>query len=412
MASVEACSPGTFNPPSLFGAEILAIDANVVSDYVHPALPDTTLQAFCNVTVTYTHPGQNDKIGVEVWLPIDSYNGRLKAVGGGGWSPGRSAVAWPLMADAILEEFATVTTDAGLVNDGQHIPWALLSPGNVDLFSLQNFASVSLNDEAVIAKAVIKDFYGEGPVYSYWYGCSQGGRQGFMLAQRYPEAYDGIAAYAPAIHYNPTLASIHWPYQVMLNLGVFPDSCEFDSIRAAAISFCDELDGVADGIVTNVDECVAQFNPFSLVNTPTKCGNSTIKGTGKITEAAAIVLNESWHGLRTEEGRRYWYGFNPAADLTGNDPKSGGLWGPIKNDCSNGTCTGVPNWLTSPWFRELVLKRPDADLSQFDHADFDRAVHIGGDYDSIVGTDDPNLSEFRKAGGKLVTAHGLVSLDT
>lgn len=409
-ALIEACSPGIFSP-SVFGAEILDTYASVVSDYFPPVTPDTPLQSFCNVTVTYTHPGQNDYIIVEAWLPIDDYNGRFQAVGGGAWSPGRSASAWNLMAESIVGGFATITTDAGLVgNDGTATPWALLSPGNVDLFSLQNLASVSLNDEAIIGKSLIKAFYGQGPEYSYFYGCSQGGRQGLMLAQRYPDAYDGIAAYAPAIHWNPTLASVHWPYQVMLNLGVFPDACEFDALRAAAVSFCDDMDGVTDGVITNVDECIASFDPFTLVGKPAQCGNSTIGGPVKITEAAAIVLNETWHGLKTEDGRRYWYGFMPGADLTGNDPRSLGLWGPIMNECSsNGTCVEIANPLSIPWFQDFLIKRPDTDLSQVTHAEFDRLVHSGNQYQSIIGTDDPDLSAFRKAGGKLTTIHGLVS---
>lgn len=261
--------------------------------------------------------------------------------------------------------------------------------------------------KAIIGKACIKDFYGEEPEYSYWYGCSQGGRQGFMLAQRYPEAFDGIAAYAPAIHWNMFLATLHWPYQVMLNLGEFPHDCEFDAIRAAAISACDNLDGVIDGVVTNVDECLANFDPFSLVGTDVKCGNST---SGKqVTEAAAIVVNETWHGPKTEGGDRYWYGFMPGADLTGNDPRSGGLWGPIMNECGEETCVGSPNPLSIPWFQDFLLKRPEADLSQLTHAEFDHLVHSGEYYDSLIGTDDPKLSEFRKRGGRMVTLHGLVS---
>jgi hypothetical protein len=147
---ITACSPETFSP-SVFGAEILAVDANVVSGLTAPENPDAVVQDFCNVTVSYTHPGQNDHVIVEAWLPIEDYNQRFKAVGGGGWSPGRTPGMIMLMAEALNEGYATITTDAGLVgNDGPVAPWALLSPGNVDLFSLQNLASVSLNDEVCI----------------------------------------------------------------------------------------------------------------------------------------------------------------------------------------------------------------------------------------------------------------------
>lgn len=146
----QACTPATFNP-SLFGADILAIQATVVRglgsnitlenlDGIHPA--------FCNVTVSYTHPGQHDYITIEEWLPLDDWNGRFLAVGGGGWSPGRGTVGLPAMMTGLDAGFVTVATDAGLAdNSPLAAPWALLSPGNVNLFALQNLMEVSLNDE-------------------------------------------------------------------------------------------------------------------------------------------------------------------------------------------------------------------------------------------------------------------------
>lgn len=102
---------------------------------------------FCNVTVTYTHPGQNDNIIVEAWLPIDNWNGRFQATGGGGWAAGREPMNTVAMEGGLAEGFSTITTDGGVATGYDASPWALASPGNVNLYNLQNFASVALHDE-------------------------------------------------------------------------------------------------------------------------------------------------------------------------------------------------------------------------------------------------------------------------
>jgi hypothetical protein len=103
---------------------------------------------FCNVTVSYTHPGQNDNIFVESWLPVENptWNNRLYAVGGGGWGAGRFAASYEIMKGGLADGYATTTTDAGLGSATSPEPWALTSPGNVNWVNLHNFASVAFND--------------------------------------------------------------------------------------------------------------------------------------------------------------------------------------------------------------------------------------------------------------------------
>jgi hypothetical protein len=155
---LSACSPETFGTLSVFGAEVLSIDAALVTNYSAsvPATyrytqPPTELQnaTFCNITVSYTHPGQNDNVSVEAWLPIDNFNGRLQAVGGGGWAAGRFFLSYNAMNGALADGYATITTNGGLPGEYWESPhsWALLSPGNVNLHVLQDFGSVSLNDQ-------------------------------------------------------------------------------------------------------------------------------------------------------------------------------------------------------------------------------------------------------------------------
>ncbi|XXH00937.1 hypothetical protein Hte_007288 [Hypoxylon texense] len=414
---VEACVPSTF-APSFFGAEILSIQASVVSNFTayvdggdRYTAPSVRVQdaSFCNVTVTYTHPGYEDKINAEAWLPIDNWNGRFLAHGGGGHRAGRFPLAYQGMAGAIHDGFATITTDAGLeFTEEVMVPWALLSPGNVNLHKLQNLASIGPRDLAIIGKSLIKSFYGRPPSYSYWNGCSQGGRQGLMLAQRYPTAFDGIAAVAPAVYWSETLFNIFWPEQVMRMLGEYPHMCELDAITAAAISKCDGLDGVTDGIVAEVDECRANFNPFDLVGTVIPCAqaNANIP----ISRAAAAVANASWGGIVSPTGEQLWYGLSIDADLTCNGRSAGQLC-VASTKCTNGNCVPLRNPLGSQWIQHFVAKDSNFNLDNVTHEQFIDLLRASQQqYTSIIGTSDPDLSEFKKAGGKMLTYHGADSI--
>jgi hypothetical protein len=150
------CLASSFETPILFGAEILSLNASLVTNYTvsieatyrftQPAVEATNV-TFCNVTVSYTHPGVNDNIIVESWLPVGNWNGLLQSVGGGGWAAGRySPGPYTAMQGAVADGYATSTTDAGLAALDPPA-WGLISPGNVDLYNLQNLGSTSLNDQ-------------------------------------------------------------------------------------------------------------------------------------------------------------------------------------------------------------------------------------------------------------------------
>lgn len=119
--------------------------------------------------------------------------------GGDGYSTGENPYS---LAYAVSLGYSAVGTDGehGSPLGADPSSWALKSPGNINRGALQDFAAVSLDDAATLGKAVSSSFYGKGPAYSYWNGCSTGGRQGLMMAQRYPTQYDGIIAAAPAIN--------------------------------------------------------------------------------------------------------------------------------------------------------------------------------------------------------------------
>lgn len=203
------CSTSSISNPSIPHGQVLDLSATPVNNYNYQ---NSTLE-FCNVTVIYTHPGWNDMIYVNVWLPSSNWNQRLQGAGGGGFSALDSVSD---LAKAVAGGYAVVGTDAGHeLNPASSDSWSLDESGKVNMALLKDFASVALNDAALVAKDVISGFYGHGPRYSYWNGCSTGGRQGLMLAQQYPTAYDGILANAPAINWPKFIVAEYWPQFVM-----------------------------------------------------------------------------------------------------------------------------------------------------------------------------------------------------
>lgn len=163
LSPVHSCTPGTFSSISLFGAEILNVEASTVTNYnfdiptgwrySQPAI-DVQNATFCNVTVTYTHPNQNDSIVTETWLPVESWNGRLQSIGGGGWVAGRFYLTYAGMAGAIHDGYATATTDGGVGLASSPLPWGLNSPGNLNLVDLDDLGQASLGDLVSISLAL------------------------------------------------------------------------------------------------------------------------------------------------------------------------------------------------------------------------------------------------------------------
>jgi feruloyl esterase len=377
------CTASALPSPTVFGASILTVDAF-----------ESTLEAstigFCNITITYTHPGQNDLI--KIWLALpNTWNGRFQGVGGGGWATGFPSEMLP----AISQGYAAVSTDGGHDALAQTADsWAMLSPGNVNLYALQNFASVTINDMTVIGKQLTEAYYGKHIDKSYWVGCSTGGRQGLMMAQRYPDAYDGILAIAPGINWVEFITAMFWPQWKMHQMGYFPSQCELDFITAAAINACDELDGLKDGVIGLPGLC--DFDPSSVTGQQYACGNVT----GTIAKEAATIVQAIWTGAQNAEGKTQWPGLSPGAPL-------GGIAG-TTCDMNGSNCTGLPFLVTTDWHRLFIQKNPEFDPFTYTQAQWDAAFHSSvQQYTSVIGTSDPDLSEFKSWGGKMITWHGM-----
>lgn len=378
-ASAASTTCESLTAPRVPNATVTSLAARERHDYVVPPGPfnpdPIPVPAFCQVSLTLTHPGANDNVTVAVWLPLDSWNGRFQGTGGGGYVAGFFDLG---LAPALLGGYAAASTDAGAASD-------IESPGNLATNPelLTNFASRSLHDMAVAGKALTARFYGHPAAYSYWNGCSTGGRQGLMSAQRYPTDYNGIVAAAPAINWTEFIPAEQWPQVVMNEMNTHPTPCEFEAFRQAATTACDTLDKVRDGIISTPSQC--HYDPNRLVGTTLLCEGREVT----VTRADAAVVAKIWAGPGV------WSGLPKGTPFDG-----------IANTTPDGTA-GVPFAIADNWLKYFVLKDPDYDTSTLTYRDWYRLfAQSQREYADILDTSNPNLTAFRAAGGKLLTWHG------
>ncbi|OTB09127.1 hypothetical protein M426DRAFT_70927 [Hypoxylon sp. CI-4A] len=210
---------------------------------------------------------------------------------------------------------------------------------------------------------------------SYFNSCSQGGRRGFELAQKHPTAFDCIAASAPAIHWAHWAPAMFWPQILMNIMGEYPRGCELDFLTSLAIQECDGLDGVVDGIILNPKACI--FDPFKYIDASFTCLSEDVSM--ELSQAAAVIAKATWSG---------------PSDSAGNFI------------C---VCKGDTIPLAYQWIQLFVEKDPDYDYTTITREDYDEIMRrSGAECDPIVASNQPNLTSFHEAGGKMMTYHGLV----
>src|SRR6185436_16155197 len=162
--------------------------------------PGAPLPAHCRVAATLT-PSADSHIEMELWMPAENWNGKFLAVGNGGWAGNIETNA---IATGLRKGYVAASNDTG--HKGGSASFAVGHPEK-----LIDFGYRSMHEMAVQSKAIIRAFYNRGPQLSYYQGCSTGGRQGMMEAQRYPEDFDAIIAGAPVynvIHLNVSQVSL------------------------------------------------------------------------------------------------------------------------------------------------------------------------------------------------------------
>jgi|HubBroStandDraft_2_1064218.scaffolds.fasta_scaffold06588_3 hypothetical protein len=345
---------------------------------LNTAMPATV--GFCRVAVTLT-PTSDSTILAELWLPdAEKWNGKFLGVGNGGFG---GAVPVGDMRGAVAKGYATAGDDLGhqltsLVVEGT---WVIGHPEK-----LKDFAYRADHVTAEFAKTLIAAYYGHAQQRAYFRGCSNGGHEALMEAQKYPADYDGIVAGAPANSFTHISAGFMWN-EIALNetpQSQIPQS-KLAAIQKAALAQCDALDGVKDGIINDPASC--HFDPSALL-----CKSAD--GPECLTKPQLTALRKIYSGpVNAKTGKQIYPGF-PAGDeaLAHNWD----LWiiGP----------QSFQALFANQVFGSFLFNDPHWDFRTFDLArDSMRADQEIG---PLLNSNDPDLSAFAARGGKLILFQG------
>jgi feruloyl esterase len=370
---------------ALADTRIASAEIVAKNSFVPPGAEEALeLPPFCRV-VGITSPAVN----FEVWMPVAGWNGKYQGVGNGGMA---GTISYTAMMGALDRGYATASTDTGHV--AGPIPFdASWASGRPDL--VEDFGHRALHVTTVNAKRVIDAFYRSPPDYSYYVGCSKGGQQGLMEAQRYPGDFDGIIAGDPALDWTRFYAGAHLWYSLvtLADEDSYIPPSKLPALGNAVNAACDALDGIEDGILQNPLAC--QFAPSDLT-----CPAATDTD-ACLTPKQVAAVEKIWSGVRDSSGKAIFPGLVP-----GGEAAAGG-WSRWVTGAE--PFTGL-HWLGGEgFFRWFVFDDADWDFRSFD---FDEDLEYALDkVGAAVDANDPDLRPFREMGAKLIVYHGLSDAD-
>jgi hypothetical protein len=338
--------------------------------------PNTAHPAYCRV-MGAAHPTADSDIRFELWIP-DHWNGRYLQVGNGGFAgtiPERGLVM------GLAQGFAVAGTDDGHKSSvGTDASWALNHPEKQIDFGYR-----ALKETTDAAKAILTAYAG-APKYSYFQGCSDGGREALMEAQRYPGDFDGIVVGDPANNWTHLLTGAALGYQALSatpGSGLPPDKLKL--IQAAVVKQCADSDGVIQ------DPLACRFRPASL-----RC--KTGDAPDCLTSPQLAALERLYGGARNPRSHeKIIAGFTPGGEAEAN---GWGRWITGDGDVKQSQLYAY----ASNFFGQIVFSDPNYDLKRFD-ADGDLKL-TDQKFAPIFNSHDPDLSAFKARGGKLIQYHG------
>jgi hypothetical protein len=382
--------PAPTGKPAMVCSELrslTSLELSVISAILIPA--SASAPEHCRVSMM-----AQPEINIEVNLPT-AWNGRLYMFGNGGWageafeSPGRAANR----ARGLKAGFVTAATDTG--HSAAAEPGASFA---LNRQKLLDYGFRSLHVTAETAKSVARTYYGAGPTKSYYEGCSQGGRQGLTIAQRFPNDFDGIVAGSPSVYQTGThLSRAYWMQG--MNANPFPAS-KLGLLAKRVYDQCDAKDGLKDG----------------LIDDPRRCGFEPKRDLPRCAEGAdqpdcftadQIKAVERIYSDVMSQGKRFFPGWPVGAEVAGPNGQSGWMGQEI-----NGP-NGAGAWRSYGYnFLRYVVpgakagKVDDDPVVAFRQFDIDKFPAKVEELRQILDATDTDLSAFRRHGGKLLMYYG------
>lgn len=342
-------------------------DTVVTEATVIPAKGD--VPEYCRV-----QGGLETVILFEISMPTSVWNGKLFYVGGAGYNG-----SVPELDDALARGYAAAGSDTG--HRGFH--WDASAMYN-NPQSQVNYAHRATHLVTVLSKEIIKSYYGSQPMYSYFCGCSNGGKMALMEAERYPDDFDGIVGGGYVVDRTKEMMMFIWTQRALLGAEIPP--YKIPAMEKATLEACDAGDGLADGLIDRPDRC--KFNPESMV-----CQGAD--GPNCLTARQANAWQKILSGPVNSAGKKLYAGYLPGHE--GDYPYY---------ITGIGTMHGYPssNFMYEDTFMRWIVFGP-----QFDSVrdfDFDKspAALVKFEKDQDAGSAD--LSAFQKHGGKLILYNG------
>jgi feruloyl esterase len=364
----QTVAAGTFaGPPTPNGGRDLTV-------------PYKNVPAFCRV-VAVAKPTADSEIRSEIWMPSSGWNGKLQGLGNGGFA---GMIDFERLGAAVTRGYAATGTDTGHSGSPIDARWALGHPEKVI-----DFGHRGIHEMTRVAKEAVRAFYGKTAQHAYFAGCSDGGREALMEAQRYPADYDGILAGAPANYWTALVSTGVYDTQALtLDAASYIPPTKIAAISAAVNAACDGLDGVSDGILNDPRQC--KFDPAKM---QCKAGEDTDKC---LTAPQAAALKKIYGGALDSHGHQVFPGFLPGAE----EGQGGwGLWitGPSPKQ-------SLMTYFGFGYFSNMVYEQADWDYKTFRvDAGLKAAEEKTG---SALNAVDADLRPFQARGGKLILYHG------